>query len=266
MLDSCFHQGASLHGFTPEAHLRVLAVTSQESGADSTLETLWQVCASLQKLGYPVMVIDGTASETEASPGLQQLLQQAPWHEGACLDMGSATASLAVLPAARGLPRLIRLADAAGADPLQGLLPYFRAYGLLVLYAAADTLGPLLTYTATMPLVLMPGGAAGVLASYQSVKQVVLHTGLRCTVAALLQDDSVLGRKKAAQALRSLQQCADRHLGGLLRTTTVAAHSPQDIQRLALQLLENAGTIGGSPTALPALPLTGMPAHFVRSH
>ena len=60
MLDLGFHQAAGLHSFTPQAELRMLAVVSQ-GNAGSGLETLWQICASLQRLGYPVVVLDGTA-------------------------------------------------------------------------------------------------------------------------------------------------------------------------------------------------------------
>lgn len=265
MLDTSFHQGAGLHSFTPQSELRVLAVASQGQ-AESGLETLWQLCASLQRLGYPVVVLDGTACETQASPGLHHLLRQAPWHEGASLNLGATASSLAVIPAAKGLTELARVAQASHAAPLQGLLPYFRAYGLLVLHAPASVLGPLLTHTATTPLVVMPPGAAGVLTSYQTLKQIALHAGLPCTVAAVLQENGARERRKAAGALSTLQQCADRHLGGRMRTTTLSAHNGQDMQRLALQLLENAGTIGTTMSAMPTHNFTGLPSHSVRSH
>ena len=59
------------------------------------LEALWQICASLQRLGYPVVVLDGTALETEDSPGLLHLLQQTPWNDGASMNMGATASSLA---------------------------------------------------------------------------------------------------------------------------------------------------------------------------
>ena len=74
MLDIGFHQAAGLHSFTPQSELRVVAVASQDN-AGTGLETLWQICASLQRLGYPVVVLDGTAQETDDSPGLLHLLQ-----------------------------------------------------------------------------------------------------------------------------------------------------------------------------------------------
>lgn len=265
MLDTGFHQAAGLNSFTPQAQLRVLAVASQDR-ASSGLEMLWQICANLQRLGYPVVVLDGTALETDEAPGLSHLLQ-APWNDG--LDAGASATSVAVLPAARGLAQLQRQAYSEGAPPLQGLLPYFRAYGMLVLHAPAGLLGPLLTHTSTIPLAVMENGSAGVMACYKSLKQIATHSGLPCTVASVLQGDSAAERRKTLGALRTLQDCAERHLGGRVRTTTVSANKPHDVQRLALQLLENAGTISGSLGTLPSGSLkgfSGAPAQFVRSH
>ena len=243
----------------------MVAVASHDNAATG-LETLWQICASLQRLGYPVVVLDGTAQETDDSPGLLHLLQQAPWNEGVDLNMGAMASSLAVIPAAKGMLRISREASRNETAPLSSLLPYFRTYGILVLHAPAATLGPLLTHTATIPLVVMGEGSAGVLTSYKSLKQIALHTGLPCMVAALLRGNTAAERRKTQHALLTLQDCAERHLGGPVRTTTIATQSPQDLQRLALQLLENAGTINESLTALPQSNLTGLPAQFVRSH
>lgn len=166
MLDTGFHQAAGLNSFTPQAQLRVLAVASQER-ASSGLEMLWQICANLQRLGYPVAVLDGTALETDESPGLSHLLQ-APWNDG--LNASASVTSVAVLPAARGMLQLQRQAYSEGTPPLQSLQPYFRAYGMLVLHAPAGLLAPLLTHTSTIPLAVMEGGAAGVLSCYKSLQ------------------------------------------------------------------------------------------------
>ena len=154
MLDTGFHQAAGLNSFTPQAQLRVLAVASQER-ASSGLEMLWQICANLQRLGYPVAVLDGTALETDESPGLSHLLQ-APWNDG--LNASASVTSVAVLPAARGMLQLQRQAYSEGTPPLQSLQPYFRAYGMLVLHAPAGLMAPLLTHTSTIPLAVMEGG------------------------------------------------------------------------------------------------------------
>lgn len=269
MLDIGFHQAAGLHGFAPHAHLRVLAVASQDDGGAAAPETLWQVCAHLQRSGYPVVVLDGTASESAASPGLLNLLLQAHWSDDAAgLHGGGAAASLAVIPSAKGMLRMAQQASRTGDAPLPCLLPYLRRYGLVVLHAPAVTLAPLLTHSATVPLVIMDGGAAGVLASYQSVKLIAVHAGLPCMVAALVKGGTPEARRKAQGALQTLQDCARRHLGGAVHTTTtIAASNPQDLQRLALQLLENAGTIHDALTApLSGAGMTTVPAHLVRSH
>ena len=265
MLDTSFHQGSGLHSFTPEAALRLLAVASQDNAATG-LEVLWQICASLQRLGYPVVVLDGTAQESADSPGLIHLLQRAPWNEGVDLNLGAMASSLAVIPAARGLHHLTRLAQDPSSSPLARLLPYFRTYGLLVLHAPAATLGPLLTQVATTPLVVMGAGAAGVMTSYKSLKQIALDSGLSWRVAALLHGGTGAERRKAQSALQTLQDCAERHVGGPVRTTTIATQNPQDLQRLALQLLENAGTINEPMPALPIFDTKGVHAHTVRSH
>lgn len=265
MLDLSFQQAAGLQSFMPRTDLRVLAVASQTNTADG-IETIWQMCASLQRLGYPVVVLDGTAQETENSPGLFHLMQQAPWNEGATMNAGTSSSSLAVIPANSGLQQLGRQADSSYAPPLDRLLAYFRAYGVLVLYAPASTLGPLLTHTATMPLVLMGRGAAGVLGSYKTLKQIAVHTGLPCMVAALLRGTSASERARAQSELQTLQLCTQRHLGGTIQTTTIATQSPQDLQRLALQLLENAGTISGVHTALLGGPPTLVSTYSARSH
>ena len=136
MLDIGFHQGAGLHSFTPQSELRVLAVASQNNAA-SALETLWQICAHLQRLGLPVVVLDGTAQETEDSPGLLHLLLQMPGSHSAGLHAGAQAHSLAVIPAARGLHHLHQEVRSPQTPALSRLLPYFRSYGLVVLHAVA---------------------------------------------------------------------------------------------------------------------------------
>src|SRR5690606_6803287 len=121
-----------------------------------------------------------------------------------------------------------------------------------------------LTHTATIPLVMMAqDDASGVLDSYKSLKQIALDTGLPCMVAGLLGDDTAAGRRRVRGALRTLQECAEQHLCGPVRTTAIATRNPQDLQRLALQLLENAGTMTeASPLPQASRFALGMPAQF----
>ena len=243
MLDLSLHQGTSLHCHTPEVELRLTAVVSQ--GTDGrALETLWQVCSHLQRLGYPVIVLDGTAEESNEAPGLQHLLTNAPRGDGSFSMGGADTSSLAVLPAFQGLYTLAFNSPHAS-QPLQALQPLFRQYALVVVYASVATLStPLLKGTATAPLLLMQPGKPGVVSSYKQLKQLAMHTGVAGTVACIADSDAPARRRQIDGELHTLRQCAARHLGQHIGTTSIYAGNTQDMQRLALRLLENAGTIG----------------------
>lgn len=264
MLDTSFHQGASLHFQTPQDELRLLAVASPQP-EELGLETLWQVCLHLQRLGYPVVVLDGTAQESDDAPGLLDLLVHAPWHDGGLPGASKDTSNLAVLPAAQGLSTLA-CSRPHGQQALQALHPIFRRYAVVVVHAPLATLAsPLLTGTTTTPLLITQPGKSGVLNSYRQLKHLALHAGLAGTVACVAQRHQ---RQQAGNDLRTLQQCAARHLGQQIRTTTIDPGNPQDLQRLALQLLENAGTINppAAVSALPSLGTASIPTHFVQSH
>ena len=267
LLDTGLHQGASLCSITPQADLRLLAVLSQPE-ATMGLETLWQVCSSLQRLGYPVVVLDGTARETDDAPGLEQLLASPDWQGGSLSRGASASTSLAVVPAAHGLLHLAERAAWNDATVLQRLHPVFRAYSLVVVYAQPQVMAPLLRGTAVLPLVMTDPGAQSVEQSYRQLKHMAVHAGVQCTVASVVQPGPSESRRVSAAkaALETLQRCATQHLGNAPRTTIVKAGSPQDVQRLALQLLENACTMGAGIPALPTHRIPEPPAHFVRSH
>ncbi|MDD2713976.1 MAG: hypothetical protein PHU77_13750 [Simplicispira sp.] len=251
MLDISLHQGSSLHCHAPEVELRLASVVSQGTGG-RTLETLWQVCSHLQRLGYPVIVLDGTAQESDQAPGLQHLLVNAPWNDSAFSTGGTDTFSLAVLPAFQGLCTLAFDMPHLS-QPLQALQPLFRRYALVVVYASVGTLSsPLLTGTATAPLLLMEPGRLGVVASYKQLKHLAVHRGLAGTVACVAEFNDPAHLRQIHSQLKTLRQCAARHLGQHIGTTTVYAHNTQDMQRLALQLLENAGTIGAPAYATPS--------------
>jgi len=108
LLDTAMHQAMGLHSLTPQSDLRLLAVLSQPDGGP-WLEMLWQLCAHLQRLGYPVVVLDGTAREEPHAPGLAQLLGPAPW-PGAGARTGSSNST--VKPASS---RATRRIDASSA-------------------------------------------------------------------------------------------------------------------------------------------------------
>lgn len=267
MLDIGLHQGSSLHCHTPEVELRLATVVSQP-GHGPTLETLWQMCAHLRQLGYPVVVLDGTADESDDAPGLQQLLAHAPWSEGSLPGAGAQASSLAVLPAMRGL-RTLAFQGVHLQQPLQPLQALFRQYTLVVLYAPVATLAsPLLSGTTTAPLLVMPPGHSGVVESYKQLKHLLVHAGLVGTVACVTPHSIAAQRQQASEGLQALRQCAEKHLGQHIGTTIIHADNPQDLQRLALQLLEKADTLSTpvyASASTPA-PFASSPQGFFQRH
>ena len=125
LLDTAIHQAMGLNSITPQRELRLLPVVSQPDGGP-WLEMLWQLCWHLQRLGYPVVVLDATAQESHRSPGLAQLLGARPWPGAEALNDASDDGSLAVLPAARGLAWLAGQAELGQAGALQRLQPLLR--------------------------------------------------------------------------------------------------------------------------------------------
>ena len=201
-----------------------------------------------------MVVLDGTAEESHEAPGLQHLLANAPRGDGSFATGGADASSLAVLPAFQGLYTLAYQSPHV-LQPLQALQPLFRQYALIVVYASVATLStPLLKGTATAPLLLMQPGKPGVVSSYKQLKQLAVHTGVAGTVACISHhSDTPAQRRQIDGELHTLRQCAARHLGQHIGTTSIYAGNTQDMQRLALRLLENAGTLGA--------PVYGTSAH-----
>lgn len=266
MLEFGFHQGAGLSSHMPQNDLQLLAMASTQD-ANGGMETLWQLCLHLQHLGYPVVVLDATAPETPRSPGLQQLLA----HSARAQDMrpaASAANTLAVLPAKLGLQTLLQQAEPG--QPLLPLLqPLLRSYALVVLHAPIDVLAsPLLDASLATPLILMLPGQNGVIATYRQLKLLALHAGLNGLVACMACSYPAQQLRLAQDSLESLRRCAMRYLGQQPHTTLIRADRPQELQRLALQWLENACTISapGTFSALPSIPKAGFPTYIAQSH
>lgn len=258
MLERGMHQGMGLLHRAPAEALRFAAVGSAPDALG--LQVLWLLCEQLQRLGYPTIVLDGCAVESTHAPGLEQLLEQDSWRappgplhgDGACV---------AVLPAARGL---LRLPDTA---PLAPLHPLFRAYALVLLHAPVHQLAELLPQHTSVPLILTTPGTTGTQQAYRHIKQLAVQAGLSSQVCALVRGDSPAQQRQARTQIATLQRCAADYLGLVQQGLVVDADNPQDLQRMALQLLENAGTIEEA-VAMPPLYASLAPATapFVRSH
>lgn len=262
MLELGLHQGTSLYGRMPEDGLRM--VTLACAPARQSLELLWSLCTHWQRLGYPPVVLDATASESAGSPGLIDLLEHCLPIEAPRADYAGEH-SLAVLPAARGLAALTRSVP-AGPAPLYRLQPLLRRYAVVVLYAPVTVLASsLMAEISAPPLLLLEDGPDAVMTTYAALKRLALHTGVNGTVLRLAYGQPE--RASAHQQLRTLVECASRHLGRTPRTLALDPQRPADLQRLALELLENAQVLPAA--AHPALPSSRdamRAAHFATSH
>lgn len=241
--DTAPHQAAGLQRLMAEQPLRLLPVVCPATPNPAALELLWQLCAVLQRLSYPVIVLDGSAAEGRHAPGLAELLAGMPWPGEP--DPGASSA-LAIVPAARGLARLARRDRSTGAaDPLAPLAPLFRNYAAVALHASAEQLAPLVQHRRDcVPLVVTGPRARGMVAGYRQLKHLVLHAAIsRCMVAALRPHAVPAADRQTTEALQALQRSARQHLGLRCHGTVVAPGRLQDIQRLALQLLENGCTM-----------------------
>lgn len=257
MPEMTLHQGAGLQRNLPPTGLRLLAVLSQNNARAT--HVLWQVCAQLQGLGYPLVVLDGTSAESESTPGLAHLLSQSHWNDGARPALAPSEAdSLAVLPALHGLATLARDALTPlhpSQHPLQPLQTLFGSYALVVLHAPAAALAsPLLKGLSTTPLLVLQPDADGVLAGYRQLKQLALNTGLSAAVACVVPQRDTEHQHQARDVLDAVRDCAARHLGQRIGTMLLQADNAADVQRLALQLLESAGPLPSATPSADALP------------
>jgi len=124
-----------------------------------------------------------------------------------------------------------------------------------------------------------------VLGCYRQPKQLALHAGLRSLLAPLLPGPGEMdvisydwrrgqtGARSQAQdaqqrqsQIEALLRCAQRHLGHAPGLLPVRPHHAPDLQRLALQMLNHAGSVlphGGQDLAAGYAPL---PASHAWSH
>lgn len=264
MLEFGLHQGTSLYGRAPQDALRLISVASVPGGR--SLEMLWAVCTQLQGLGYPTVVLDGSASETAESPGLMDLLEHNLWIEAPMGALEAAEQSLAVLPAARGLAMLAP-AQRISAVPLACLQPLLRRYAVVVLYAAMPVLASsLMAGSSASPLLLLGDGEDAVMRAYKDLKWLALEAELAATVVSLAHGQAK--RAGAHRQLSALRECAATHLRQTPRTLALDPDRPADLQRLALELLEGAETLApaGATTALPSSRGAARAAHVATSH
>lgn len=254
MLDSGWHQGSGLRWHAQG--VRALGIIPSTDTQD--LQALWQLCAQLQHQGYPVLILDGTERETPHAPGLQDLLQGQ-------IDAGfsalpadlSDPLKIASLPAARGLVQLAHLGGSAGQPPLHGLHRYVRNHAVILVLAPAALLAKVLDSSAAAPWLLVPAQRQGMLASYRALKHVFMHTGLMPQLLALRS-----GYTRTDPLLKSIAQCAQRHLRSTPQAWQIDPQQPAQLQQWSLQCLEQAQALHPTTPRPVAAPMaTGAFAH-----
>ena len=248
MFDSGLHQATSLQNTATQADLRIIPVVSHGAGTTDQA-VMWELCAALQVMGYPVVVLDGTCAETADNPGLADLLHDALWEDASAPD----AEGMAVIPAACGLSILPSYAQ-SGPTPLHSLQGLFRMYRAVVIYADATTLAPLLYNSDAEPLIFLPPDKKTVVSAYNSFKQLHMQAGSLATLVTVVPhaDDAAMAQQ-ATRVQLAVRNCAQTYMGSMPRSFTVRLDQQHDVQRLALQLLENAINIGSMFSTMPLL-------------
>ncbi|MBD7959837.1 MULTISPECIES: hypothetical protein [Comamonas] len=237
MLESVWHQGTGLHWQGAQSSLRVLPVVPSGDSADAT--ALWMACAQLQQQGYPVVVLDGTEQESPSLPGLQDMLQPRQGYAFTTLTADiSNPLSVATLPAARGMVQLQHKASITGERPLDLLFRFVQNHAVVVLWAPASLLAGMLQGCTQPPIQLVPSQSRNVVSSYRALKQLYMGCGLMPRLVALRPAGYGLDH-----VLKSLSQCAMRHLHTEPLCEQFDPLQARQLQRWALQCLEHSETV-----------------------
>lgn len=260
MLESAWHQGTGLHWQGAQTSLRVLPVVPSGDNADAA--ALWMACAHLQQQGYPVVVLDGTEQETSAAPGLQDMLQPRQGYAFTALNADIHDPhSIATLPAARGMVQLQHKASVTGERPLNLLYRFVRNHALVVLWAPAPLLAGMLQACSQSAIQLVPSQSRHVVSSYRALKHMFMHCAQMPRLVALRPASYGLD-----PVLKSVAQCAMRHLHTEPLCEQFDPEQPRQLQRWALQCLEHSETLHAPQELAFAAPSTDSPASAAWSH
>lgn len=253
MLDSCVNQGAGLQSLGAPMSPRLVVMASHED-QPSELPLLWQLCRAWSALGYPVIVLDATQTESANQPGLQQLLDaQGRSQEGPGEVQDT---EWAIYPAAAGLRQLCEGAPRPGdAATLTALTQLFPRYDVVLLYVNAATLATSLPDSGIEPLLAVCPNERSVLTAYQALKLLLINGRLQPTIVSMLASNDTEQHANGAGPNKSLQGCAMSFLGRQITTLTVDLQASDDqvapdIDRLALRLLECGVAPPASATAV----------------
>lgn len=246
MLDQYANQASGLMGLGCQSGPKMVAMVSH-GDEHAELPLLWQLCLSWVQLGYSVTVLDGTTNESDANPGLEQLLTNTRWPD----EEASAMPAWTVIPSAKGIQKLC-------ADPntrLQQLRHMVAPEGVLAIYCNADCMSTLLGDWSAEPLLAVSSTQTSVLTSYMALKRLLITGKLKPTIIHMLHESKFHPGATAVQTSSGLVACAKRFLGYECKALNIQApHNDSqpsaEIQCLALRLLENSMTL--SATDVPS--------------
>ena len=235
MLEPCVNQAAGLQILAPHAAPRLVGVTShgQQQGE---LPLLWGLCNTWVDMGFSVLVLDGHSQESAQNPGLSQLLD----NPSGRLNETEGAISWSVLPASLGFDRLASQGLSSSA-----LGDLFQNFAVVLIYADAGTMSRLLKRSGLEPLLIVAPLMSSSLTAYRALKQLLLDAQLRPTVANIVLSPVANATMPNTFNAQHLQHCAMTFLGYAIRPITITASaradsSQDDVNRLALQLLESA--------------------------
>ena len=237
-------QGAGLRQWATSLSPLIISMVHHGDKA-AEMSALWQICARLQRLGYPLSVLDVTAAEGQNDPGLQDMLTHSNRPQPATPE------SWSIIPAAIGIQHLA--ATLAPAETFeQALSNLFLDFGAVVIYADADTLAGTLNLASSYPVVPVSPDTRSLLSAYASLKKLSLHGhAQQAALVTVRPDDSP--RQISQRIAKSLQNCTIRHLRCRLNHFDIGSslepeNQPDDMRQLVMHLLDRATPSGSATT------------------
>lgn len=236
MHDKSPNQAAGLMDLALPQTPKFLAMVSH-GDEQAELPLLLRVCAALVGFGYNVTVLDGSVLETQDNPGLEQLLNfsfSAPSH-GESPDWS-------ILPAGLGLQSLCA-AQHHGGPGIADCGAFFAHESIVIAYANAHSLTPLLKGSQVRPLLAMSNAKTSLLTSYLALKRLLLKARVEPTIVNMV--DTSRSEKAGSASPTSLSDCAKYFLNYDIKPLNISAPLGDErpcasIERLSLGLLETA--------------------------
>jgi hypothetical protein len=260
MLEHHANQAAGLLGLGSRNGPRMLAVVNH-GDEQAELPLLWQLCLALVNFGYAVTVLDATTRESDANPGLLELLESAHWHDNTTRD----TPAWLVLPAGNGMQSLCA-PHSPRVRGLQQLGHLFPQESVVVLYCKVEWMIPLIAGTGIEPLLAVSQTRTSLITSYLALKRLLITGKLQPTIVNMIQAQPSTSPTLEQPTATSLSECAKRFLGQDVKALNIIEElneeiQSEDIQRLALRLMENAIALSHMDAPIAASSNASM-AHF----